>query len=273
MPRAATQVRHAAVTDHRIPRSPESAPKHVSHANVSPDWSPFIAFRPLSATGEDKAQTPGKSAEEMDAAGAPGGGDTRNLGLAIVLAMGRRDNIVDDRMLLRASRLLAEAVERNPDDVPARQGYALALAETGEPAQALRELEEVLRRQPTRESALAAAGSILSRAQNWSTAERVWRKARDVNPWIVRYWTELALCQARQRRWDACRSTCEETLARFPDSFGARQLLIECQLVAGQADEAQREYERLLAIGPPKADSIRRWWQEHPLRRKPPPQP
>ena len=73
---------------------------------------------------------------------------------------------------------------------------------------------------------------------------------------------------ARLGRWKDSAATCEEALKRFPDSFGARQQLIECRLVAGQTDEAQREYDRMLELNPPKADSVRRWWAAHPLTRR-----
>jgi hypothetical protein len=71
-------------------------------------------------------------------------------------------------------------------------------------------------------------------------------------------------------RWSDCAATCTEAVERFPDSFGARQLLIESQLVAGRFDDAQREYERMLDLNPPKVESVQRWWDNHPLRQQSP---
>jgi tetratricopeptide (TPR) repeat protein len=87
-----------------------------------------------------------------------------------------------------------------------------------------------------------------------------------VNPWIVRYWFEMALCYARMGQWSQCTATCEQALQRFPDSFGARQLLVECRLNAGRLDDAEREYERMIKLNPPQIDAVRRWWDNHPLR-------
>jgi tetratricopeptide (TPR) repeat protein len=130
----------------------------------------------------------------------------------------------------------------------------------------LRQIEEVLEREPRRESTLAAAASMWTSVGQWSAAADLWDRARELNPWIVRYWYELARCYARLGRWNDCAATCEEALARFPDSFGARQLLIESRLVAGRLDEAQIEYERMIELNPPKIEAIHRWWENHPLR-------
>ena len=110
------------------------------------------------------------------------------------------------------------------------------------------------------------AEGVVSRSDHQQVT-LVWEQAREVNPWIVRYWTELALCQARLNRWAECAKTCEQTLERFPDGQGARQLLIECRLVEGRTDEAEQEYKRMMELNPPKAESIRQWWENHPLRK------
>ncbi len=192
----------------------------------------------------------------------------RNLAIALIKAMDRHSHIVDERMLPRTLELLERAVKRDPSDVPARDAYAFALARNRDLRGALAQMEQVLNRQPNNESALAAAASMLAGAGQWSGAAALWQRARDVNPWIARYWTELALAQARLARWPECTATCEAAIQRFPDSFGARQLLIECRLVANRTADAEKEYEQLLRLNPPKPDSIRLWWEEHPLRKR-----
>ncbi len=131
----------------------------------------------------------------------------------------------------------------------------------------MRHISEVLRQAPRGESTLAAAASMQANAGQWSAAAALWNRARGVNPWIVRYWTELALCYARLGRWNECAATCEGALERFPDSFGARQLLIESRLVAGRAEDAQQELEHMIELNPPKIEALHRWWENHPLRR------
>ena len=107
---------------------------------------------------------------------------------------------------------------------------------------------------------------MLGSANQWPTAAELWSRARDVNPWIVRYWFELALCYSRLGRWDDCAAVCEQAVERFPDSFGARQLLVECRLVAGRTADAEKEYNRMIELNPPQLDALRRWWNNHPLR-------
>jgi tetratricopeptide (TPR) repeat protein len=273
MPRASTQIRHAAATDHRIPRAP-GAPRPRRTPTPAPAWSPLVAFEALilpreadsSPLAREPNATAGGTAADPD--------EMRNLAVALTKAMGRHPQADDERVLERTIGWLEQAVSRDGSDVAAREAYAFALENGGDLPAALRQIGEVLRREPRRESTLASAASMLMSAGQWMAAAEQWDRARKVDPWIVRHWTDLALCDARLGRWDECAATCEEALVRFPESFGARQLLIESRLVAGRAGEAQKEYERMLELNPPKVEAVRRWWENHPLRqpagRRPP---
>jgi tetratricopeptide (TPR) repeat protein len=262
MPQAKTQIRHAAATDHRIPRSP-GAPSPRPATKPSPLWSPLIAFHTLT----EGANKPNGDAADAPNSGRSPGDDERNLAVALVRGMDRHPEVIDRMLLPRAMELLALAIKRDPDDVPARDAYAFALARLGDLPTAVREMEAVLDREPLNETQLAATASMLMSGRNWSGAAGLWERARAVNPWIVRYWSELALCHARLGQWDHCAQICKLAIERFPDSFGARQMLIESHLVGGRAVEAEREYKRLIDLNPPKIDSVRQWWQNHPLRR------
>ena len=44
-------------------------------------------------------------------------------------------------------------------------------------------------------------------------------------------------------------------------------MLIESHLVAGRTAEAEREYARMIELNPPKIESVRMWWEKHPLRK------
>jgi tetratricopeptide (TPR) repeat protein len=276
MPRLATEIRHAATTDHRIPRTPDAA-RGRSLPPPVPAWSPLLAFESLVVGGKQsaaKASPPPASQEQRDASKAAGAEAIfadpeaeRNFAMALVMGADAHPGIVDSSLLTHANTILARAIARDPSDLAARQALALVLAKARRIPQALAQLDAVLAREPNRESALELAATVFASERRWSSAADLWRKARDVNPSIARYWTELALCQSRLANWDACKATCEAAIERFPDSFGARQMLIECHLVAGRTDEAQQEYDRLIALNPPKLDSVRQWWQEHPRRR------
>ncbi|MEX2139579.1 MAG: tetratricopeptide repeat protein [Pirellulales bacterium] len=264
MPQAATQIRHAAATDHRIPRAAD-APERRPAIEPTPAWSPLLAFHAL--TGPQVAAHDRKENDPIiDVSRAD---EDRNLAIALVRAMDRHPEVIDRALLSRMLGLLEQAVKRDPADVPARDAYAFSLARSGDLQSALREMDMVLQRDPKNETQLAATASMLMSAQKWSAAAMLWERARKVNPWIVRYWSELALCYARLGRWADCGRVCEQALQRFPDSFGARQLLIESHLVTQRTAEAQREYERMIELNPPKIDAVRRWWENHPLRKQP----
>ncbi len=261
MPQAETQIRHAAATDHRIPRLANAPPRRPA-TSPAPAWSPLVEFQSLTAPGDPaESETTGLASKQSHADG------DRDLSVALVRAMDRHPEVINRELLPRMLGLLEQAVNRDPTDVPARDAYAFALARTGDLASALREMENVLDRDPKNETQLAVTASMLMNAQDWATAATLWERAREVNPWIVRYWSELALCYARLGRWPDCARICEQAIERFPDSFGARQLLIESHLVSQRAAEAERQYKRMIELNPPKVDSVRRWWENHPLRR------
>lgn len=267
MPRARTQIQHAAATDHRIPRSSDVPPQRPTMTPL-PAWSPLVAFDALSLPNiansvllERETKPNGhESADDPD--------EMRNLAVALTMAMDRNPKVADATRLLPTIGLLEQALERDPSDDRAREAYAFALRHSRDLAPALRQIEEVLKCEPRRETTVTAAASMLASVGKWSEAADLWDRARKLNPWIVRYWYELARCYARCGRWNECAATCEEALVRFPDSFGARQLLIESRLVAGRIGDAQQEYERMIELNPPKIESVRQWWENHPLRQQ-----
>jgi tetratricopeptide (TPR) repeat protein len=265
MPRARTQIRHAAATDHRIPRFPGVPPERRTVTSF-PAWSPLVAFDELTLPNETNSTPPKQETNPNRDAADPD--ETRNLAIALRMVMGRHPDVAGVDVLSRTIELLEQAVERDPSDSRAREAFAFTLARSRDLSSAWRQLDEVLRLEPRRESTLAAAASMVTSAGQWSAGAKLWDRARQRNPWIVRYWYELALCYAQLGRWNDCAATCEEALVRFPDSFGARQLLIESRLVAGRLGDAQKEYERMIELNPPKIEAVRRWWESHPLRRQ-----
>ncbi len=270
MPVARTQIRHAAATDHRILRSPGARPKRQPPA-PRPAWSPLVAFDAAQFAVAPDAAEMQEGANPPAATAADDPDHLRNLAVALTMAMDRHPDLVDRRLLPETIDLLDQAVRRDGADVRAREALAFSLGRGRNLNPAFQQLEQVLRQNPRRESSLAAAAAMLASANQWPAAAELWRRARDVNPWIVRYWFELALCYSRMGRWDDCAATCAQALERFPDSFGARQLLVECHLVAGRTADARQEYERMIELNPPQLDAVRRWWNNHPLRQPAPP--
>jgi tetratricopeptide (TPR) repeat protein len=261
MPQAETQIRHAAATDHRVPRAADAPPRRLAK-KPTPAWSPLVAFHTLSPPRDAAKAEIGSLDSRRSRAD-----EERNLAVALVRAMDRHPQVIDRELLPLMVGLLERAVKRDPTDIPARDAYAFALARTGDLPSALREMENVLDRDPKSETQLAATASMLMNAQNWSAAATMWERARAVNPWIVRYWSELAMCYARLGRWTDCARICEQTIQRFPDSFGARHLLIESHLVSRRLRDAEREFEQMIKLNPPGVESVRDWWSNHPLRR------
>ena len=113
MPALATQIRHAATTDHRIPRSADARRRPLP--SLHPDWSPLLNFQELVA-----GENPKPSADDdlqRD----------RNLALALVMAMDRHTEVVGQSLLPRAVEMLAHAVGNDPADIPAHKRSLLRL--------------------------------------------------------------------------------------------------------------------------------------------------
>ena len=55
---------------------------------------------------------------------------------------------------------------------------------------------------------------------------------------------------------------------QFPEAPISHALVIESRLVAERAGDAQKEYERMIELNPPKVEAVRRWWENHPLRQQ-----
>ena len=94
-----------------------------------------------------------------------------------------------------------------------------------------------------------------------------WEQLLQVNPWMSNYWFSLGRAYAASQRWSRCLELATEGKKRFPTSMGLRHLLIECHLQLGDRAAADAEFQEIEAFGPPKLDSLRQWYQSHPLRK------
>jgi Tfp pilus assembly protein PilF len=251
MPKQTTEVRHAAVSDHRVPRVP---------ADEAPAEAPRDSDRPIRNFHSDQLAVGDREAE-------------RNLAIALLKLNDERhgDEAPPSALQRRHTRWAIEtlqaALQRHPDDHDAAEVLARALADEGQLDDALRLLESLLAEVPRREFALTNAAALWMSKGRSDKALAYWHRAVQINPWMVGYRVELARVHGERRDWQTCRTHCREILETFPESFGARTLLVESLLALREPAEAEREFQKLLSFGPPKPENIRRWYEQHPLKR------
>jgi Flp pilus assembly protein TadD len=247
MPSRGTEIRHAAISDHRILRRP-------GDESVAADADVAVhserALLPFHAPAEGDLDLP------------------RDAALALLRAEDSEEIPLDELRLRNAARDLQDAVELHPDDLAAWEGLGMATWRAGDLPTALGCFESVISRDPNREFSLVNAASIYTSLRRPDRALGYWQQALAINPWIVRYRAESAAALANIGRWADCETTCRETLQHFPDSHRSRQLLVESLLGQRRFDEANREFEAWLRFRPGDPAALRGWFENHPRQRR-----
>ncbi len=231
---------HAAVTDHRILRRPDQPPR--IRRDRLPSEIPLVHFhRDLVEPGDT--------------------GVERDLGLAMIqIARFSNFDALAQRVGRTALPLLTVAVADAPDDVEAweARGHALWLA--GRREEALTASESALALAPNSEIALRDAAFFAANLGRDELAIRYWKQLLEVNPWQEPTHFNLGKMASARGEWDEVLRQCEAGLRIDPTSVESRQLLVLYYANNGKPDRARTEFDKMLALNPPKADEFRRWF-------------
>jgi tetratricopeptide (TPR) repeat protein len=114
-----------------------------------------------------------------------------------------------------------------------------------------------LSREPNREPAVSKAASLAMRMNRNDDAERLWRHALELNPWIEDYHANLAQILAGRGDWAGARNHADGWLKLDPGSVAARALLVEALLETGEKGRARAEFGRIEALKPKNLDELR----------------
>jgi len=244
MPAIPTEVRHAAITDHRVPRvAGQSSDAPIPSGELS-----LASFhRPLD----------GADAQLQ-----------RDLGVAIVRLFDQAPDRLTTRDRDAAASFLQAAVERNPRDIDAAEALSHLWWEQRRFSESSALIHEVLTQAPRREFSLHTAASQAESLRQFELATGFWRRLLEVNPSMHEYHQGLALALGQQRQWPEAIASCRRALALFPAESRTRQLLIECLLGQGETDQARAEFDLLLRLDPDQAPELRRWFENHPFWRR-----
>jgi Flp pilus assembly protein TadD len=250
MPPTGSDLRHTTITDHRVLRRPEDRKPNLPVANARPDQRPALKEATLVNFHAHLLPTPGPE-------------DNRDLAIALIREAERRKPTGTGRGLVaRALPLLDAAIQRDGDDVVALESRGNALWDLGKREEAAADYERVLKLAPDQEATLFAAAELAQRRGQLETARSYAERAIRVNPWRWEYHMALARMLAQANDWQSAARECREVFKLHATELGARRLLVTCYLRMKKKEDAKREFDTLMDLGPPQPDELRRWFAE-----------
>ncbi len=233
---------HLATTNHRIPRIAEAVNESpVPHRGSESQIRSLVNFH------ADLLDDAGRAESERD----------RGVALA---RDGREGASV-------ALPLLEKAVLSRPDDLTAWESKGDALGLLGRSEEGLRAYIVALSKDPTRETAIAGAANLASRAGKRKEAADFWRQAIAINPWRSDYHAELGRVLMQAGDWRAAVAAFRESLRLNPTPIEVRKWLVQCDLRLGDHESAGRDFGTLMGFDPPDREALQRWFQSQSQHR------
>jgi hypothetical protein len=225
MPAIASEVQHAVMTDHRIPRHAGEVPTPTpAPEGPGADW-PLALFHVDQVDSDPTAE--------------------RNFALALMELASKRPNLVSERHLTDVVPILERILERDADDIDAIEALAHALFLLKRAPDAMATIEEGIQRAPDHEQLLAGAVLIAVGNRDWDLAQDYAGRLLSLNPHEVRY-RKMALQIATANRGPAIAvKACEAILDLNPADRETRQRLVELLQAQGQINEAQQQADIL----------------------------
>lgn len=113
-------------------------------------------------------------------------------------------------------------------------------------ADAIREADEVLKREPNSAAAYFIQGSALLRAANPEAAVKAFENANRIEPGVTATLFQLGLARTGMKQWDAAIAAFQEGIRLDPNRLHstAHYLLGQALLRVGKVEEARRELEQ-----------------------------
>jgi hypothetical protein len=243
MPRSQSlDIAHTATTDHRIVRIPGAASTEPAHA---PAALPLVLLN-----GDGFGRSGVESLE-------------RELAIALT-AEGPR--LPDTPQVRRMGSFVLDRLDRaladRPQDIVARRMKAMAMALMGRRAEAIREVESVLRVVPSYEKALDECLSYAVDVEDVATARSHAAKAVAADPWSAIFHERLAFVSIQDRDWGKALDESRAALKIDPFLRFARMFLVQGLLHHKTAGHADEEFAILIGIHPGLRDSLERWYAE-----------
>lgn len=242
MPRNGSEVNHASITNHTIPRVP---PKPRSDGRpVTPQPADLVPFH--------RATIP---AGDPEAA--------RNLGIARMGVLGRGAPPEQARPYAAAALpLLDAAVARDPADWPAVEARADALWLLGRLDEAREAMAAAVAARPNFERTRFSAGALSLQMGRPEEARDHLEQVVRINPHQAFYHHELARAWYRLHRPDRAAAACRDALRLDPFRIPSRSLLVLTLLADARWEQADAEFARLRELTPAdQRAELDRWYR------------
>lgn len=244
--KAADQIVHASISDHRIPRKPDQQRQMARFLDDGPLLDFFREVKDEALYPQEERQRD-RGIALMELVRFDQGADPRTQAAARLTAQ-------------RALPLLDGALARWPDDLAAREARATALILLGRNAEALADAEAALRYLPDHEAFLSLAGWLAGMGGDYRESARRYERAMTVNPRDPEPAVGRARALAALDRWPEAENFARQSLRLNPMGLEARKTLVAALLQQGKRGEAAAEFKRLLALKPPDAAALKAWF-------------
>ena len=235
--RAALDISHTAVTDHRILRKPMPAKAPLT-ANDSGALVSYFGAKGFAPSQDERA---------------------RDLALAyafLVIEKGHREKPI----LESAAEWLARTTERFPSDVEAWSALSTIQSTRGSLNEAWTSVERALAIQPNREAALQQGTLVAIQLGKLDSARQFARRAVEINPGNSLNHIHLGLALQASREWQEATTSLRKGLRDMPLNSGGRAALAVCLHRLGDVPGARRELDIAVHLSPNEAASLREWF-------------
>ena len=224
MPAVTSSVKHAAITDHRIPRKPLLPGKEPKQRAATGAALEFFYHEQIDA-------------EDME--------NRRDFAVGIMALAATYPEMVDQKDILTALPKLEQAVARDPTDMAAVEALAHAQFRTNRTTSAVKTVEDALLRVPRHETLLGDAALAFLQRREWDKAYDVVSQLIAGNPHYLRYHQMLLQIAIGQRDVELGIQACRQGLEIDPSNKPLRQALVDILRAAGRNDEAAIETDLL----------------------------
>ena len=157
---------------------------------------------------------------------------------------------------------LEAASSRDDSDLPAWEAKGNALWFLGRLEEAALAFEKVLHAAPDREQSLSGMANLSLRLRRVDSARVHAERLLGVSPWRWRHHLLLGQVNGQARDWGLALKAGGRALELNPSEPTVRQFLVLCHLRLGERAQAQKEFDTMMAMNPPRPEVLRRWFAD-----------
>jgi predicted CxxxxCH...CXXCH cytochrome family protein len=235
---AASDVSHVAMTDHRIPRTPDKRLVDVAQAHKF-SWPCF--FPPRKSNLQDPSEA-------------------RDFAVGLI-RMAQEGKAAPNEVAKEALGLLERAVPDFPEDHAVWSAKSHALNYLGRKTEALAAAQKALSLLPNSEPVLVQVAGIETDLDRTADAISHLRQVVALNPRHALYRQELANLLSATGAWDEARTEADEAVRLDPASATAWAVLAMVRLRSGDKPGAEEMFKKVEGLEPPNMGQLRQRFQ------------